>query len=62
MNGHEGYLQITVYLFIYLFISTQESYAMLSRHDLLVARDESERVDTIRYSWQKVLELAVRFT
>ena len=35
---------------------------MLSRHDLLVARDESERVDTIRYSWQKVLELAVRFT
>ena len=37
----------------------QESYAMLNRYELLVAKEESERVDTLRYSWQKLQSLAV---
>ena len=32
---------------------------MLSRYELPVAREESERVDTMRYSWQKLQTLAV---
>ena len=32
---------------------------MLNRYELLVAKEESERVDTIRYSWQKLQSLAV---
>ncbi len=27
---------------------------MLSRHDLPVLKEEMERVDTLRYSWQKI--------
>ena len=27
---------------------------MLNKHDLPVPKDETERVDTLRYSWQKV--------
>ena len=27
---------------------------MLSRHNLPVAKEEMERVDTLRYSWQKL--------
>ena len=38
----------------------QESYAMLNKYELLVAREESERVDTLRYSWAKLLSLAVK--
>ena len=36
----------------------QESYAMLGKHDLPVLKDEMERVDTLRYSWQKMCVLA----
>ena len=32
---------------------------MLNRYELLVAKEESERVDTLRYSWQKLQSLAV---
>jgi len=35
----------------------QESYAMLSKYELPVAKDEMERVDTLRYSWQKMTVL-----
>ena len=31
---------------------------MLNRHEVLVAREESERVDTLRYSWEKLQALA----
>ena len=30
---------------------------MLNKHELPVARDEAERVDTLRYSWQKLTSL-----
>ena len=30
---------------------------MLNKHDLPVAREETERVDTLRYSWQKLAVL-----
>ena len=36
----------------------EESYAMLNKHDLPVAREETERVDTLRYSWQKLVQLS----
>ncbi|CAF0729412.1 unnamed protein product, partial [Didymodactylos carnosus] len=32
----------------------EESYAMLQAHELNVAREEIERCDTLRYSWQKL--------
>jgi dynein heavy chain len=31
---------------------------MLNRHEVLVAREESERVDTLRYTWEKLQALA----
>ena len=38
----------------YFIFFPQESYAMLTKHDLPVNREEAERVDTLRYSWQKL--------
>lgn len=32
----------------------QESYAMLIKHELPVAKEETERCDTLRYSWEKL--------
>ena len=32
----------------------EESYAMLNKHELPVAKEETERVDTLRYSWKKL--------
>ncbi|XP_053253117.1 dynein axonemal heavy chain 5 isoform X2 [Podarcis raffonei] len=33
----------------------EESYAMLNKYELLVAKEEMEKVDTLRYTWEKVL-------
>ncbi|MGH0184369.1 UNVERIFIED_CONTAM: hypothetical protein FKN15_014875 [Acipenser sinensis] len=33
----------------------KESYAMLNKYDLLVAKEETEKVDTLRYTWEKLL-------
>ncbi|XP_058868792.1 dynein axonemal heavy chain 5 isoform X2 [Acipenser ruthenus] len=33
----------------------EESYAMLNKYDLLVAKEETEKVDTMRYTWEKLL-------
>ena len=41
----------------YCIVCRQESYAMLSKYDLPLVKDEMERVDTLRYSWQKMAVL-----
>ncbi|XP_061445335.1 dynein axonemal heavy chain 5 isoform X5 [Rhineura floridana] len=33
----------------------EESYAMLHKYELLVAKEEMEKVDTLRYTWEKLL-------
>uniref|UniRef100_H0ZAY7 AAA+ ATPase domain-containing protein n=1 Tax=Taeniopygia guttata TaxID=59729 RepID=H0ZAY7_TAEGU len=33
----------------------EESYAMLSKYDLLVAKEETEKVDTLNYTWENLL-------
>lgn len=36
----------------------EESYTMLQKHEIDIPREEIERCDTLRYSWQKLLALA----
>ena len=36
----------------------QESYNLLAKLEMSVARDESERVDTLNYSWQNLQQQA----
>ncbi|XP_044298752.1 dynein axonemal heavy chain 5 [Varanus komodoensis] len=33
----------------------EESYAMLNKYELLVAKEEMEKIDTLRYAWEKLL-------
>uniref|UniRef100_A0A8D2ZS36 Dynein, axonemal, heavy chain 5 n=1 Tax=Scophthalmus maximus TaxID=52904 RepID=A0A8D2ZS36_SCOMX len=33
----------------------EESYAMLHKYDLSVAKEEADKVDTLRYTWEKLL-------
>ena len=40
----------------------QESYSLLHKFKIHVAREEMERVDTLRYAWEKLSTLAVRST
>lgn len=37
----------------------QELYALLHKFQIHVAREETERVDTLRYAWEKLNTLAV---
>lgn len=34
---------------------SQESYAMLHKYELSVAKEEADKVDTVRYAWEKLL-------
>lgn len=34
---------------------SQESYAMLHKYELAVAKEEADKVDTLRYTWEKLL-------
>uniref|UniRef100_A0A2K5Y215 Dynein axonemal heavy chain 5 n=1 Tax=Mandrillus leucophaeus TaxID=9568 RepID=A0A2K5Y215_MANLE len=36
----------------------EESYALLNRYRLLIARDEMDKVDTLHYAWEKLLTRA----
>lgn len=36
----------------------EESYSMLQKHHVDIPREEIERCDTLRYSWQKLLALS----
>lgn len=35
--------------------SSQESYAMLHKFELSVVKEEADKVDTLRYTWEKLL-------
>ena len=51
-----------VTLFVFLLFTTvilQEAYSMLNKFDVSVSREEVERVDTLRYSFEKLLGQAV---
>uniref|UniRef100_A0A3Q3BB94 Dynein, axonemal, heavy chain 5 n=1 Tax=Kryptolebias marmoratus TaxID=37003 RepID=A0A3Q3BB94_KRYMA len=37
----------------------EESYAMLHKHELSVAKEEVDKVDTLRYTWEKLLSRTV---
>ena len=47
---------------IYLCLPLQESYAILNKHELLVAKEDVERVDTLRYSWAKIASQATEMS
>ena len=36
----------------------EESYAMLQKHEIEVSKEEMERCDTLRYSWEKLKQMA----
>ncbi|KAM8811434.1 dynein axonemal heavy chain 5 [Eudromia elegans] len=36
----------------------EESYAMLNKYNLLVAKEETDKVDTLHYTWEKLLAQA----
>ena len=37
----------------------QESYSLLAKYQISVAREEADKVDTFRFAWQKLNTLAV---
>ena len=38
----------------------EESYAMLQKHEIALPREEIDRCDTLRYSWEKLKQLATQ--
>ena len=48
-----------LFLQLILVLSHQEAYAMLNRFEVSVAREEIDGVDTLRYSFEKLLAQAV---
>ena len=41
------------------FYPIQESYSLLAKYQISVAREEADKVDTFRFAWQKLNTLAV---
>lgn len=41
-----------------LSLPLQESYTMLNKYELSVAKEEADKVDTLRYTWEKLLSRA----
>ena len=41
-----------------IFLSRQDSFAMLTKYNITVSKEDIERVDTLRYAWKNLLLLA----
>ena len=50
---------VHVYKKCYREIVLQESYSLLAKYQISVAREEADKVDTFRFAWQKLNTLAV---
>lgn len=48
---------LIVFMMAHLFI--QESYAMLNDFGVTVPKEENDKVDTLRYSFQKLMAMSV---
>jgi len=51
---HESWLKAPKVCWVVL----QESYSLLHKLEIVVTRDETERVDTLNYSWQNLRQQA----
>lgn len=52
MASHQN---VSVETFLSFHAPPQESYAMLHKYGLSVAKEEIDKVDTLRYTWEKLL-------
>ena len=52
---HLNCVSLQIILLTYL----QESYALLNKFELMVAKEDAERVDTLRYTWERLAANAV---
>ncbi|XP_038070084.1 dynein heavy chain 5, axonemal-like isoform X1 [Patiria miniata] len=40
----------------------EESYALLNKYELLIAKEDAEKVDTLRYSWERVAAQSIEMS